>query len=88
MKRKELYRNNKIVNNEKSLVLWCKRNNREDLLEQWDFQKNEFPPENYTYGSKREVWWKCANGHEWTAQIKSRTTQGNGCKRCRYLKDK
>ena len=87
-RRRTMHRNDKVVEGENSFTTWCMRNKREDLLEQWDYQKNEFPPENYTYGSKRGVWWKCANGHEWMAQIKSRTTQGNGCKRCRYLKDK
>lgn len=85
-RRRTMHRNDKIVKGENSLVVWCKNNSREDLLTQWDFTKNEYPPENYTYGSKKVVWWKCANGHEWSAQIKSRTTQGNGCKQCRYRK--
>lgn len=87
-RRRTMYRNDTIVEGENSLVTWCVRNDRADLLEQWNYQKNEYPPQNYTYGSKREVWWKCKDGHEWEAQIKSRTTQGNGCKRCRYLKKK
>ena len=85
-RRKFRFRNDKIIDGKNSLVLWCKQHNQEHLLTQWDFQKNEFPPENYTYGSTKKVWWKCDNGHEWLASIKSRTLVGNGCKRCRYKK--
>ena len=85
-RRKNIYRNDKTVEDSNSLVNWCHRNNRMDLLEEWDYDINEFPPQNYTYGSTREVHWKCINGHKWPAKIKTRTTQGNGCKQCRYKK--
>jgi hypothetical protein len=38
-------------------------------------------PELVTIGSGKRVWWKCANGHEWQAQIASRVT-GIGCAKC------
>ncbi len=34
-----------------------------------------------TYGSNHSVWWKCAQGHEWQAMVKSRCN-GSGCPLC------
>ncbi len=35
------------------------------------------------YGSNRNVWWICQNGHEWKAKVVSRTgPKGTGCPRC------
>lgn len=82
MRRKTMYQNNKTVLGKNALIVWCKQNHRDPLLGQWDFAKNEYPPDNYTYGSKKVVHWKCSCGHSWPAQIKSRTTQGNGCPNC------
>lgn len=65
-----------------ALPVWCKQNDREDLLFEWDDKKNKYPPDHYTFGSHVKVWWKCTNGHEWLAEIKSRTIQGNKCKKC------
>ena len=86
-RRKDMHRNDKAVEGDNSLIIWCQNHNRMELLEQWDYEKNEFPPENYSYGSNREVHWKCSHGHEWSAKIKARTTLGNGCKKCRYIKN-
>ena len=86
IRKKIMHTNDKPVQSENSLVAWCIRNKREDLLAQWDYDKNEYPPQNYTYGSKKRVFWKCSNGHSWPAEIKSRTTQGNGCKACSIMK--
>lgn len=30
----------------------------------------------------KKVWWRCREGHEWNAQIQSRTRQGTGCPQC------
>jgi len=34
-----------------------------------------------TTWSGKKAWWKCSAGHEWPAQIGSRS-RGNGCARC------
>lgn len=54
---------------------------RSDLLQEWDFSKNENPPENYSLGSNYKVWWKCNNGHSWQATINTRS-KGIGCPYC------
>ena len=46
------------------------------------YEKNgNLRPENITAGSGKNVWWKCAKGHEWVARISSRKA-GNGCPYC------
>lgn len=52
-----------------------------DLLKEWDYTKNTISPAQVTAGSKKVVWWKCAYGHEWQAQIQNRTS-GSRCIYC------
>lgn len=58
-----------------------------ELKQEWNFEKNisnNVFPENYTYGSKKMVWWKCANNHEWEGIISDRS-RGIGCPYCSHL---
>ena len=65
-----------------TLYDWCKENNQEQLLVEWNSQKNgSVTPKNVSKGSHIKVWWKCSKGHEWEAQIKSRT-YNHGCPYC------
>ena len=51
------------------------------LMAEWDWDKNNeigASPTQLTLGSHTKVWWKCSNGHEWQASIKSRN-KGSGC---------
>ena len=67
----------------KSLYDFCiERDEFGKLLTEWDKEKNvELTPRTASVGSHKRVWWKCAKGHEWQAEIKSRTN-GNGCPVC------
>lgn len=51
------------------------------LLEEWDYLKNDKKPTEVLAGSHQYAWWVCQHGHEWKAQIKSRS-QGCGCPIC------
>ena len=52
------------------------------LLEEWNYEKNEtLLPEYFSRGSRVKVWWKCSRGHEWEAAIANRTN-GSGCMIC------
>ena len=67
--------------NKISLAEWCIEN-KTNLCEEWNYEKNgDITPENITHGSHKKVWWICPNGHEWEAQIKSRT-YNHGCPFC------
>ena len=63
-----------------SLYDYCMEYGLQDLLRQWLPSKNApLTPQTVPRGSKRSVWWRCAKGHEWQAQVKSRVIAGTGC---------
>ena len=45
-------------------------------------QAHGWNPKQVHKGMTRKVPWKCEKGHEWNAQINSRTGQGHGCPIC------
>ena len=52
------------------------------LASEWHPTRNHgLTPREVLPGSHIKVWWKCSEGHEWQADIKSRTF-GNGCPYC------
>lgn len=61
-----------------------------DIAAEWNYAKNgSAVPSNFTAGSAKDVWWVCKLGHEYHAQIKSRThgkKHGTGCPYCKGLK--
>lgn len=62
---------------------FCQRNNREELLREWDSERNlPLTPETVSYRSKKKVWWTCAHGHHWQAAVHTRTGSGTGCPYC------
>ena len=73
---------NDTIQRKKSLADWCKENDQEYLLCEWNYEKNgSITPETVSKASHKIVWWKCSKGHEWKAQIKSRT-YNHGCPYC------
>jgi len=75
-------RNNKI----------CPHNNltitHPDICKEWDYENNDLPPENYSRGSRKSVWWKClsnnhnCNCHKWESRICDRTFGKTQCPFC------
>ena len=52
------------------------------LLKEWDYEKNEKMPSEYSYGSGKKVFWICSTcGYSWQATINSRH-KGAGCPAC------
>ncbi|MBO5286035.1 MAG: hypothetical protein J6B16_03975 [Clostridia bacterium] len=51
------------------------------LAKEWNYEKNDTNPEDFTAGSGKKVWWKCSKGHEWKTSINSRNS-GHGCPVC------
>jgi hypothetical protein len=65
--------NNLLVNNPK-------------LCEEWNYNKNNKNPEEYTSNSISKVYWICKKcGYEWKIEIHNRN-QGNGCPCCNNSK--
>ncbi|MGE5503667.1 MAG: zinc-ribbon domain-containing protein [Actinomycetota bacterium] len=53
-----------------------------DVAAQWHHERNlPLTPSGITAGSSRKVWWRCPNGHEWSAVIVNRA-KGAGCAMC------
>lgn len=67
-----------------SLEQYCRENNKEYLLKEWDYEKNgDLKLDQVSFSSNKRVWWKCKRGHEWDAQISNRTrTNGTNCPIC------
>jgi hypothetical protein len=54
---------------------------KQNLADEWDYEKNEDMPSQSTSGSDKKVWWKCPKGHSWQTKISSRSN-GSGCPYC------
>ena len=55
---------------------------RPELAAEWNHDRNESKPEEFTIGSNKKVWWKCNKGHEWETTIGLRTSQNTQCPYC------
>ena len=44
------------------------------LVREWNYDKNDCSPQEFTFGSSKKVWWKCDYGHEWEETINQRTS--------------
>ena len=61
--------NQKLLKGFNDFETWCKNNNRNDLLEEWDYKNNILNPSDYILKSGKKVWWRCKNGHSFEQSI-------------------
>ena len=54
----------------------------EKLRKEWAADLNTEVPSSILSYSTQKVWWRCEKGHEWQAQVNSRTGLGRGCPYC------
>jgi len=60
----------------------CLQTKNPKLSKEWNLTKNgNLTPNDITPGCSKKVWWKCKNGHEWQAIVRSRV-KGAGCPFC------
>lgn len=72
----------RVLVGENDFATWCKRNGFEELLAEWNYEKNvQCMPQSITKGSHTLVWWRGKCGHEWESTIPNRIN-GNGCPIC------
>ena len=58
---------------------------RKDLMEEWDYEKNEIDPKKITPNSHKKANWKCLKNknHKWEVIVKNRHRAGDGCPHCK-----
>lgn len=61
---------------------------RPDLVNEWDYDANTFPPSQISVFSNRKVAWKCKNDHKWMAIVSNRSIFGQGCPFCFGLENR
>ena len=74
---------NKCLTGYNDLETWCKKNNKEHLLDEFDYELNApLTPKDISYGSNARVWWRCKHNHSWQTSITHRTHDNTGCSKC------
>lgn len=63
----------------KKTINWI--DNMPELLSEWNYERNDVEPINISIWSKRKVWWKCKEGHEWLSSMNNRQKKV-GCPYC------
>ena len=54
-----------------------------DIATEWHQNRNDgLLPKQVTTKSNKKVWWRCLNGHEWSATVNNRVSKGSGCPYC------
>ena len=77
--------NMQILEGYNDLETWCNKNGKNNLLNEWDYEKNDASPKCYLPKSNLRVWWKCTKcGHSWQTKIEDRTSRSRGCPKCAY----
>ena len=72
----------------KSFYDWCVENNRQDVLNRWDYELNNCSPRDISYGTKKRYYFKCDKHPEHKSELKlinSFTSGSEGaiaCKQC------
>lgn len=61
---------------------------RPKIAKEWDFDKNNTLPSQFTAKSNQSVWWKCKNGHSWKSKIAYRTQNKNHISECPYCSNR
>ena len=74
---------NKVSLGINDLKTWCIENNKENILDEWDYSRNdEASPDSTAYASSKKIWWKCPNGHSYYSRVGNRVFRGDGCPYC------
>lgn len=68
----------------KSFYEWCTENNRYDILNRWDYERNDTTPEKVPYKSNKSYYFKCPKGiHQSELFIIINITNLNSSMMCR-----
>lgn len=72
--------NTLLKKNGKSFYDWCIENNRQDILNRWDYELNDKKPNEITYKTKKKYYLKCLRGlHNSELKNIGSLTSNQGC---------
>ena len=70
---------------------WCIENDRQDVLDRWDYELNECSPKDIGYSSNKKYWFKCDKHKEHKSELKNINHFANGqegsikCNQCNSI---
>lgn len=76
--------NKRVLVGYNDLYTYCINNHLEDVITEFDTDKNKFTMKDVTVGSDRDTWWKCSNGHSYKSSPSRRVMRGAGCGICSH----
>ena len=76
-KSKQKMRKTKLSNS-KSFEQWCIENNRQDVINRWDYELNGCSPKDVCYGTNKKYWFKCLTHPEHKSELKDIHSFTNG----------
>lgn len=74
--------NQKVLKGFNDFETWCKDNERQDLLAEWDYEENIVDTSEILPFSNKKYFWICSFGHRYSAVLDSRTKMYTGCSKC------
>jgi hypothetical protein len=70
---------------------WCLQNDKQDLLDRWDYELNKYGPDVVSYQSGYSIYFKCPNGKHNSKSVSPYSIAGNGnacqCDECKLETD-
>lgn len=89
------YCSGNLVSDKNSLKTWCFNNGKfgKQLMQEWTGECEDgshYKIDELSFGSNKQVKWRCNKGHEWFSAIATRTRHKCGCPYCsgRLVSDK
>ena len=63
------------LNNSKSFEQWCIENDKQNILDKWDYELNKYKPDEISYNShginNKGYWFRCINNSKHTSELKN-----------------
>ena len=66
----------------KSFYQWCIENDRQDVLDRWDYELNGCSPKDICYSTNKKYWFNCDKQPEHKSELKSISNFTNGREGC------
>ena len=79
------------LKNGKSFYTWCIENDRQDVLNRWDYDKNNCSPKEILYSTNKKYWFRCDAHPEHSSELKNINGFTNGqegsisCNQCNSI---